>query len=253
MVRLLFVFIILGYPLLAQSDPIGKSFFKEANAALKKDRCAEAVVLYDSALAHESHEFYHYQKGLALRACKKPVEARQAFLAAIAINPRFAHGYLGLANQYYDDREFEQAMNCYVKALGEKKDFAPALAGLALSQTQLSVQCMDEKRWSDAVAFARKSLDTDSLQRLPHLVLATSYNRLGKYRSARDEARIAIAQLADVKQGAAWFELGLAEKGLSNTEAARVAFTKAKSFDAFRVAAERELAPATPQNPAPGR
>ena len=80
-------------PVAAQQNVDAKKLFNEGNRALNAGQFEQAIAKYNAALALERHEFFYYQKGIALRRAKREADAVASFLEAVKLNETFAPAF----------------------------------------------------------------------------------------------------------------------------------------------------------------
>ena len=73
---------------IAQENREAKELYNKGNAKLKSGDFAGAVQLYDKALGLEKHQYFFYQRGIALRKSNKEKDAIESFKAAVELAPK---------------------------------------------------------------------------------------------------------------------------------------------------------------------
>lgn len=226
---------------LAQENNEAKKLFNEGNALLKSGDFAGAITKYDGALKLEKHEFYYYQKGLALKKSRKADEALEAFKSAVSTNPEWPIGYFALAGAYFATGDYAKAIENYELTLKKNPTLGQAKKGLAAAQTARAQQLLTEGETSKAAALASSAVENDESYDKAYVIMAQAYNKDGKYDDAIKAAQNAVKYNNSPRKGAAYFELGLAYRNLGNTAKAKDAFTNAKKDPSYARNADYEL------------
>ena len=234
------VFLFTAMPSFAQSNNDAKKLFNEGNAMLKAGNFEGAIENYDAALKIEKHEYFHYQRGLALKTARKMDEALAAFEAAVAFNPKWAEGHFALAGAHFGKGDYTKAIESYEAALKEKPTLGPAKKGLAAAQTAQAQTLLGQGQVGDAIALCQKAIANDEKYDKAYLILAQAHNKNGAYNEAITAAQNAIKYTKGSK-GAAHFEMGLAYRNQGNTAKAKEAFTNAKKDPSYARNADYEL------------
>jgi len=224
----------------AQENNDAKKLYNDGNAKLKSGDFSGAVQMYDQALGLEKHQFYYYQRGIALRKSGKETDAIESFKAAVTLAPKFAPAYNALGSGYFKLKDYNQAITYYEKALVEKPNLRPAKKGLAAANTALANEKAKAGDLEGAIASALKAVEADPKYATAYVVLAQSYNKASKYKQAIEAGNNALKRMR-TKKGAAHFEIGLAHRNLGDTKAAIKAFTQAKKDATYARSAKYEL------------
>lgn len=226
---------------MAQSNNDAKKLFNEGNALLKSGDFEGAVVKYDGALKLEKHEFYFYQKGLALKKARKMDDALVAYEAAVKQNPKWAPGYVGLAGAQFSKGNYEGAIENYTNALKENPTLGPAKKGLSAAQTARGQELLTKGESSKAAELCQQAIENNPKYDKAYTILAQAYNKDGKYKDAIKAAENAVKYSKSPRKGAQYFELGLAHRNLGNTSKAKEAFQNAKKDPSYARNAAYEL------------
>jgi tetratricopeptide (TPR) repeat protein len=226
--------------LYAQENNEAKKLYNQGNAKLKSGDFAGAVQHYDQALAVEKHQFYFYQRGIALRKSGKEPQAIESFKAAVELAPKFDPGFNALGSGYFALKKYDLAIEHYQKALKIKPSLAPAKKGLAAALTANANKLSNDGDLEGAIAQATQAISTEPNYSTAYIILAKSYNKSAKYKQAISAGENALKKMRGSK-GAAHFEIGLAHRNLGNTAAAKKAFKMAKKDPTYSRNAEYEL------------
>ena len=224
-----------------QQTPEAKRFYNEANKHFKAGRYDQALAMYDSAIAHQEHEFFFYQKGLAYRRLGEELKAIQAFRESVRIHPKFAAGYHALATGFYKLRQYDSAVVNYERAFKENPKLEPARKGMV---TVLTAQALDASDRGDAASAARYAqqalrIDPSTMQAL--VIRARALNTTGNYHEALDASLEAAKLPHPALRGAAYFEMAIAHLHLGDTLHARTAFIEARKDTAYARHVDVEL------------
>ncbi len=225
----------------AQSNNEAKKLYNEGNKLLKSGDFAGAIAQYDAALKLENHEFFWYQKGLALRNTKKEADAVEAFKKSVETNPKFAPGYNALAGGYFALKNYDKAIENYEKALAEKPTLGQAKVGLGAAQTAKAAAMVNSGDSKNAIALAQSAIGHDPKSMQAHIVLAQAFNKESKYGEAIKAGEAALKVSKGPGKGAAWFEIGLAYRNQGNMGEAKKAFLEAKKDPQYARNAEYEI------------
>jgi tetratricopeptide (TPR) repeat protein len=228
-------------PLRAQTEAEAKRLYSEGNARLKSGDNRGALSKFDSALTIRNHEFFHYQRGLALRKLGMEREATASFHAALRMNPHFAAALNALGASCQAIGETDSAIAAYERALAENPRLEPARRGLALALTTKASHSCDAGDTREAIHGAERALSVLPKQAHAHVVLARAYNREGRASEALTAANRALTANQPSLRSAAHFEAGVALRNLGQPVKAREAFVEARKDTAFAVQAETEI------------
>jgi SAM-dependent methyltransferase len=106
---------------LLQGSSTGSGLHQKAKDCIRQKNYAEAERLLERALkAEETAEAYH-DLGIVYRAQNRP-EAAQAFLAAVAVDPRYDLSCAALGEIYQAAGNAMQALECYARATSAQPD-----------------------------------------------------------------------------------------------------------------------------------
>jgi Flp pilus assembly protein TadD len=108
-------------------------------------RYAESAELFQRAVeVNPKSAKYYVNLGLSLggMGLRRTSEAIAALRSAIALDPNIAEAWSNLGNEFRHEQQYEQAMDCYHKALKLKPDFAIAHCnlGVALQDTEPTLE-----------------------------------------------------------------------------------------------------------------
>ena len=133
-----------------------------------------------------------YLKGYALIELRRPIEARNALEAALALAPRNSQ-YLGeLGTWYVGQRNWPQALKIFEQAASAAKEFAPPDAKnteLSRAWRGLGYVYVEQGRWDDAEKIYLQCLELDSNDR-------RAKNELNYVRAQRPAQRAPAATAA---------------------------------------------------------
>ena len=225
----------------AQENNEAKKLYNEGNSKLKAGDYKSAVALYDKAIGLEKHQYYYYQRGIALRKAGDEEKAIESFKAAVDVAPKFAPAYNALGSGYFSLRNYDKSIEYFQKALTENPKLGPSKKGLAAAQTAKANDLMKDGEINMAIDFAKGAAETDPKYSTAHLILAQAYNKASKYNEAIAAAETALQNMKTNQKGPAYFEMGLAYRNLGNTQKAISAFNQAKKDPKYARSAEYEL------------
>lgn len=105
---------------------------KQAEEKLYKGEILEAIKILEQYLINHPEDYYAMNKlGVALINDGKINRARECFLRAIEINPKFAPPYSNIGNLCTEAGRYEEALIWYKKALEIDPNFTSARSNLA--------------------------------------------------------------------------------------------------------------------------
>lgn len=169
-------------------------FYNKGNDLNKQGNLEEAIKNYDLAIAISKDSKYYYQKGVVLTKLKKYKEAEAELKTSISLNENFDLGYIALGNIQTVNKDYENAVKSYEKALTVAQDEKlKSSIQESISRTYFSAgnSSYSEKKYDKAIDFFNKSISV-SASDLSYLGLAKSYVEKKKYSDA-------IASLDSVK------------------------------------------------------
>ena len=225
---------------MGQENNDAKKLYNEGNRKLNAGRYSEAITKYDAALTIEKHEYYFYQKALALRRLKDEKSAIAVLRAALALNSDFAPAHHALGNAHATLRQYYESISHFERALELHPKLELARKGLAGAQTGHSLALIDSARYDEALQIARKAAVNDSSLYQPHLAAARALFNLGRYDEAIGEAELSL-QLSPSAQAHAYYEIGLSRKEKGDLAGAKKAFESAGNHASHDPDAAREI------------
>ena len=225
----------------AQSNNEAKQLFNEGNALLKSGNFEGAIEKYDAALKLEKHEFYYYQRGLAHKKTRDLDAALKSFESAVKINPEWAIGYVALAGAHFSNGDYQKAIENYEMALKQNPTLGRAKKGLAAAQTARAQQLLTQGETMGAIDLCKGAIKNDDTYDKAYVILAQAYNKESMYKEAVNAAEEALKHGKSARNGAAYFELGLAYRNLGNSAEAKKAFQNAKKDPSYARNAAYEL------------
>ena len=101
------------------------------------------------------------------------------------------------ANRYFEDGQFEQAMNEYEKALQEASGLLPAMRGKARSLIQL-------KRYDEALALFNQAIEQDPDFAPTYANRGILHDRMGHYKKAIQDYEKALELMPELAEGPNW-------------------------------------------------
>jgi protein O-GlcNAc transferase len=205
-------------PPTSAKPPDPQALIAAGNAAEDEGRPAEALKLYDQAIA-AAPEFAraHLNRGNALMALQDFDAAIQAFEMAIRFDPALASAQYNLGNVFLRQRRFEEACSAYHQALSLRPGFVEAEVALGSALDELG-------KWEDAVLHYRRAL-----QAQPRL--APVYGNLGAVLNKQRqfaEAILAFRRALELDPGLThlYYRLGIAYERLGQSAAAIEAYQR---------------------------
>jgi Flp pilus assembly protein TadD len=105
---------------------------KQAEEKLYKGEVSEAIRILEQYIISHPEDYYAINKlGVALVNDGKIARARECFLRAIEINPKFAPPYSNIGNLCTESGKYEEALIWYKKAIEIDPNFSSARTNLA--------------------------------------------------------------------------------------------------------------------------
>ena len=154
------------------------------------------------------------------------------YLRSIEIKPDYEKAYLAIGQAYLSKGNTEEALAYLERAIEIKKDYAKAYETIGFVY-------QNSEDYTKAIYYYEQAVEYDRRNYKVMTRLSSVYNSLDNYDLAKKYSKQSIR----VKRSypAAYFELGLAEKGLGNRIAAMDAFKIAKKSSKWRKSAEAEI------------
>jgi tetratricopeptide (TPR) repeat protein/serine/threonine protein kinase len=203
---------------LAQPRDFWISFVLGSDLALqKRPREAAECFLVAVALRPDSAAA-HYNLGTVSRIIGKVEEAIACHCKAIELDPEFAAAHTGLGNALGKKGKVEEAIACHRKAIALDPDDPGAL-------TNLGVALHEKGKVDEAIACYRKAIALDSDYALAHTNLGAAWRDKGKVDEAIACCRKAIE--LDPEDAGAHNHLGLALEHEGKAEEAMACYRKA--------------------------
>lgn len=194
---------------------IPQLYLSQGNNHLKAEELDKALEMYDKALAaRPSYAAAYYQKGLVYRQQENLDEALSYFDRAIQIGTN------------------SNEQNIVQSATSAARNFL-LLKG---------VKSTENRQYRLAVESLKQALQYDETSADVHYRLSEAYNKQALWADAIASANRALEaeQGGRVDKAKIFFELGFAQKGSGNFNAACSSFQQA-AFGSFRAAAEHEM------------
>jgi tetratricopeptide (TPR) repeat protein len=158
-----------------------------AMKCLKAGNYNGAVDNYDKALAIEKDHRIYYQKGIALKKSGKLNEAKDAFEAALKIQPDFEAAHNALGGVYYSMGIIQQAISAnFEKVLEESKNNKTKEAvktNLALAYTKVGNEAAANGNSTKAIESLQKATELNNYD-AAYLSLAKLHVETGNYDQA---------------------------------------------------------------------
>ena len=203
---------------MAAKSPDPQALIAAGNAAEDEGRPADALKLYDQAIAG-APEFAraHLNRGNALMALQDFDAAITAFETASHLDPALAGAHYNLGNALARQRRYEEACSAYHRALSLRPEFVDAEVALGTALDELG-------KLEDAVLHYRRALQAQP-------GLAPVYGNLGavliKQRQFA-EAVAAFRRALELDPALTHFnyKLGVAYEGLGQSDAAIKAYRR---------------------------
>lgn len=186
-------------------------YYNKGNELNKQGNLEEAIKNYDMALSISKDSKYYYQKGVVLTKLKKYKEAETELKTAISLDENFDLGYVALGNVQTANKDFENAVKTYEKALTVTKneDLKSSITE-SISKTYFSAgnSLYTEKKYDKAIENFNKSLSISPLD-LSYLGLAKSFIEKKKYSDALTALDSVKSNQKSVTDGAIAYYKGL--------------------------------------------
>ena len=152
---------------------------------------------------------------------------------AVKINSNYDKAHFALGKAYLSSALYDKAEVSFKNAISANLSYAKAYENLGSIYTIKGEHSTAIINYKLAVQYDEKSFQALSK-------MASSYNYLKEF----SNAKIAAIESIDIKpkrNAFAYFELGVAEKGMGNIVAAKSAFEKASKDKKYRKSAKYEL------------
>ncbi len=198
---------------------------------LKEYSDSQEALRYLIALKKDHYEAYKLLGDVLKRLGDRDL-ALKNYLLAIDANENYEKAYLAVGQMYLSDNNIDGAKKYLLSAIDIKKDYAKAYETLGILYQNTS-------SYNKAIDNYLKALEYDRRNYKAMSRLASVYNSLEKYDLAKKYAKNCIKVKRSYPD--AYYELGIAEKGLGSRVAAIDAFNKAKKSSKWRKAAQYEI------------
>jgi tetratricopeptide (TPR) repeat protein len=194
------------------------ALLRDADKALAEGQTKNALQLTKQALALEANSAeLHNELGLCQVQLKEFDQAAQAFKAAVDHAPDYEPGWQNLGAILYRQRNYDQAIDCFSKALqlngkpaaDELISIADAYCDRAHFQDAANAQQSDLDK---ALEYYKEALAVAPEQASVHNHLGVFYYQCNNLQSAEDEIKQAIMLQNDY--AAAYYNLALVEQKL---------------------------------------
>ncbi len=186
-------------------------FYNDGNELNKQGKFEEAIKSYDEALNISKDPKYFYQKGVVYTKLKKYKEAEIELKSAIALDDSFDLGYVALGNVQTVNKDYEQAVKSYEKALSVTKNETLKLSiQESISKTYFSAgsNSYSNKKYDQSIDWMLKS-NAITPSDLAYLGLAKAYIEKKKYSDANTALDSAKALQKTISDGAISYYRGM--------------------------------------------
>ena len=158
--------------------------------------------------------------------------ALEKYLHSIEVNDKYEKAYLAVGQMYYSEGESNKALEYLNLAIEIKKDYSKAYETAGMVYENMEDYTKAIYYYEQTVSYDRRNYKAMSR-------LSSVYNNLSKYDFAKKYAKDCIKIKRSYPD--AYYELGIAEKGLGNRIAAISAFDNAKKSSRWRKLAQYEI------------
>lgn len=194
---------------------VPKLYYALANKELQQGQYQDALDASNKATQLDPNDAKpYYQRGLIYKKMTKMDEALQQFDKAVALAKQ--------TNDVVTRNAAQKAAKYYLLKAG--------------------VQAQQKKDYKEAVNLLTKALDYDSSFASAYYRLAETYNKMGEWGKALQEADNALKYEKGSKTDKAkiWFEAGVAQQAMKNKDKACTAFKNA-SYGSFKASADYKI------------
>ncbi len=164
--------------------------------------------------------------------------ALQNYLKAIDVNQNYEKAYLAVGQIYFSENNIEKSLEYLEKAIELKKDYAKAYETIGVIFQNIA-DSGNSKEYTKALYYYEQAITYDRRNYKVMARLSSVYNNLLKFDLAKKYAKDCIKVKRSYPD--AYYELGVAEKGLGNRIAAMEAFKNAKKSSKWRKIAQYEI------------
>ncbi|MDC2984603.1 tetratricopeptide repeat protein [Candidatus Marinimicrobia bacterium] len=164
--------------------------------------------------------------------------ALKNYIKAIEINESYEKAYLAVGQIYFSENNIDESLKYLEKAIDLKKDYAKAYETIGVIY-QNAADGGESKEYTKSLYYYEQALNYDRRNYKVMARLSSVYNNLSKYDLAKKYAKDCIKVKRNYPD--AYYELGIAEKGLGNRIAAMEAFKNAKKSSKWRKIAQYEI------------
>jgi tetratricopeptide (TPR) repeat protein/metal-dependent hydrolase (beta-lactamase superfamily II) len=214
-------------------DLIISRFLTELRSIIKKeDRIKFFEDLLTLSNQIENKVLVSFCEGYILYYKKKYDNAKDTFLAAIGLDPKFCYLWYGLGNTYDELKDFEKAKEAYSRAIELDPKFIYAWNGLGNVYRELKDYAKGEEAYNKAIELDPKFI-------YPWNGLGNIYRDLEDYGKAKDAYNKAIK--LNPKYYNTWNNLGIFYKKIKDFEKANEAYLKSIELEEVNPHANRNL------------
>tara|TARA_Y100001970_G_scaffold287715_1_gene413047 strand:+ start:783 stop:2117 length:1335 start_codon:yes stop_codon:yes gene_type:complete len=160
------------------------------------------------------------------------------YLLSIEINENYEKAYLAIGQIYLYDNKPDKALEYLERAIEIKKDYAKAYETIGVIY-QNSADGGNSRDYTKAIYYYEQAISYDRRNYKVMSRLSSVYNNLENYDLGKKYAKDCIKIKRNYPD--AYYELGIAEKGLGNRIAAINSFESAKKSSKWRKIAQYEI------------
>jgi tetratricopeptide (TPR) repeat protein len=218
-------------------------YYNKGNELNKQGNLEEAIKNYDMALAISKDSKYYYQKGVVLTKLKKYKEAEDELKTAISLDDNFDLGYIALGNIQTVNKDFDNAVKSYEKALAvTQNENLKSSIQESISKTYYSAgnSSYVEKKYDKSIEWFTKSISV-SASDISYLGLAKAYVEKKKYSDAITALDSAKSLQKNVTEGAIAYYKGLVHLNKGEDSKAAEQFNISVADASYKKASQSQL------------
>lgn len=209
------------------------AYYFKAVVYMEEKNLEEALqAVNESIELDDTYPKAHLVKGKIYMMQRNIEAALAAFNKATKLDSEYLDAWNNIGYLYYHIKEYDKAIPAYKKVIDLRPEYPT-------SYMNLGTIYIEKEKYSEAIKMLTKAATINPSDHTTWYRLSQAYNAEGKCEQAKSAAQTALTyknQWAPVL-----FELGIAERCLGNTSAARQAFQLAARDPRWKKAAEYEL------------
>ncbi len=213
--------------------------FKISKALYFLKEYSESEKMLNQLLSLDDNHFEAFKLiGDVQKRLDKRELALKNYLKAIDVNQSYEKAYLAVGQIYFSKNNIDKSLEYLEKAIDLKKDYAKAYETIGVIY-QNAGDGGNSKEYTKSIYYYEQAITYDRRNYKVMARLSSVYNNLLNFDLSKKYAKDCIKVKRNYPD--AYYELGIAEKGLGNRIAAMEAFKSAKKSSKWRKIALYEI------------